>query len=225
MPIPIGFSAPFYTNSVAHNTTSVNFLVGSSEQIQENHDSSTVVPNTSSSKAFLSQTQSPHYTNSIANYVAALSTVQYVFWYMDLGATDHVTADLSQLTINSNYIGNEQLQVGNGELLPISHTGFTYLSCQSRSPYLKHVLCVLNITKNLLSISTFTKDNGVIVEFFANHCVVKDKQSKVDLLQGRLKDGLHELQTPAAPKSTLLANSAKPTVTAFNSSTRTFNKD
>ena len=48
---------------------------------------------------------------------------------MDSGATDHVTSDVSQLTVNSNYTGAEQLQVGNGELLPISHTGFTFLPC------------------------------------------------------------------------------------------------
>lgn len=59
------------------------------------------------------------------------------------------------------------------------------------------MLCVPHITKNLLSISKFTRDNNVIVEFFADHCVVKDKHSKIILLQGELKAGLYQLQVPA----------------------------
>lgn len=46
-------------------------------------------------------------------------------WYMDSGATDHVTPDMNQLQSSSNYHGPAQLQVGNGENLSISHTGNT----------------------------------------------------------------------------------------------------
>ncbi|XP_031283016.1 uncharacterized protein LOC116141679 [Pistacia vera] len=66
------------------------------------------------------------------------------------------------------------------------------------------ILCVPKITKNLLSISKFTKDNNVIVEFDANCCIVKDKSTGAMLLQGDLKGGLYQLnylpiQTSSSP--------------------------
>jgi len=47
-----------------------------------------------------------------------------VNWYPDTGATNHVTADLANLNLHTDgYTGTDQLHVGNGQGLPISHTG------------------------------------------------------------------------------------------------------
>lgn len=43
-------------------------------------------------------------------------------WFMDLGAIDRITFDPTQLVNSSLYQGSNQLQVGNGENLIISHT-------------------------------------------------------------------------------------------------------
>ena len=112
---------------------------------------------------------------------------------MDSGATDHVTSDLNQLNVSRNYSGNDQLQVGSGEYLYISHTGYSAIpsAFHSKCLHFKNILCVPKITKNLLSISKFTKDNNVIVEFDSNCCVVKDKYTGAILLQGDLKGGLY----------------------------------
>ncbi|XP_031273202.1 topoisomerase I damage affected protein 7-like [Pistacia vera] len=120
-------------------------------------------------------------------------------WYMDSGDTDHVTPDPTQLISNRPYDGVEQLQVGNGESLHISHIGSTLFpnSFHSKCLHLRNVLCVPKITKNLLSISRFTKDNQVIVEFGSDCCVVKDKATKAVLLQGGLKAGLYQLRIPS----------------------------
>lgn len=109
---------------------------------------------------------------------------------MDSGAIDHVASDLSQLSANKNYEGKDQLQVGNGKYFSISYTGHTILpsSLHSKCLHLKHILCVPQITKNLLSISHFTRDNNVTVEFDDTCCVVKDKLTKAILLQGSLKE-------------------------------------
>ncbi|XP_031260691.1 uncharacterized protein LOC116118873 [Pistacia vera] len=117
---------------------------------------------------------------------------------MDSGATDHVTCNLSQLSISKNYEGEDKLQVGNGEYLLISHTGHSFIpsNLHSKCLYLKNILCVPKITKNLLSISKFTRDNNVVVEFDANSCVIKDKSTKAMLLQGGLKEGLYQLEIP-----------------------------
>ncbi|KAL5772709.1 hypothetical protein ACOSP7_012321 [Xanthoceras sorbifolium] len=57
-----------------------------------------------------------------------------------------------------------------------------------------NVLHVPKITKNILGIFRFTKDNNVVAEFFDNSCVIKDNISKKTLLQGTFKGGLYQLQ-------------------------------
>lgn len=54
------------------------------------------------------------------------------------------------------------------------------------------MLHVPNITKNLLSVSSFAKDNGVFFEFQPCHCFVKDLKSKEILLEGRIRARLYE---------------------------------
>lgn len=44
-------------------------------------------------------------------------------WVTDTGATNHLTADMSNLTIPHEYSGTEQVYVGNGNALNITHTG------------------------------------------------------------------------------------------------------
>ncbi|KAL5716461.1 hypothetical protein ACHQM5_018148 [Ranunculus cassubicifolius] len=44
-------------------------------------------------------------------------------WVLDSGATNHVSADTSTFSQYSDYNGPEKLSVGNGDALPIEHTG------------------------------------------------------------------------------------------------------
>ena len=89
-------------------------------------------------------------------------------WYVDSGATNHVTAKLQNLNIHQDYKGKGKLSVSNGSQLKISHIGDIYLhSYHSKKPLVLHyTLHVPDITKNLISISQFTKDNDVVIEFF-----------------------------------------------------------
>lgn len=110
-------------------------------------------------------------------------------WYVDSGATAHITHDLSNLAISSDYSGTENLIVGNGNRIHISSIGYNSISVPSASSsslLLNNILFVPQITKNLLSISQFTKDNNVIIEFNSNSCYVKDKLSHKILLKGPL---------------------------------------
>ncbi|XP_031272090.1 uncharacterized protein LOC116130493 [Pistacia vera] len=61
-----------------------------------------------------SQSQNQNHTPAAINYVVTPSVVQDAAWYMDSGATDHVTSDFAQLIVSTSYTGSEQLQVGNG---------------------------------------------------------------------------------------------------------------
>lgn len=58
---------------------------------------------------------------------------------------------------------------------------------------LKNILHVPKITKNLVSVSKFNRDNDVIAEFFCDGCAIKDKSTKLVLLTGVLKDDLYTL--------------------------------
>lgn len=109
-------------------------------------------------------------------------------WYFDTGATDHVTPDISKLTIANDYTGDDKLQVGNGKHLSISHVGSSLLPNLS----LPSVFIVLNLTKNLLSVSKLTRDNDVFMEFWPTHCFVKNFQGQT-LLQGDISHGLYRL--------------------------------
>ena len=57
------------------------------------------------------------------------------------------------------------------------------------------------ITKNLLSISKFTKDNDIVVEFYDDCCLVKDKNTRKILMQGKLKGGFYQLDVPVFSRS------------------------
>ncbi|KAK6118844.1 hypothetical protein DH2020_047411 [Rehmannia glutinosa] len=43
-------------------------------------------------------------------------------WYIDSGASAHVTSQLANLNVKAPYYGQDRLTVGNGSRLPISHT-------------------------------------------------------------------------------------------------------
>jgi hypothetical protein len=87
-------------------------------------------------------------------------------WYLDIGATNHVTLELENLNLHSDgYIDTDQLHVGNGQGLTISNTGSSKLIYPNASFLLTNLLHVPQIKKNLLSFSQFTRDNNVYFEF------------------------------------------------------------
>ena len=162
----------------------------------------------------------PNFTNSHHQANLHQSTAYYAMpetvWdsarYADSGATNHVTSDLANLSIHSEYQGPDRLAVGNGQQLQISHTGKTVLSSiglSSKILHLNHMLCVPKIAKNLLSISRITKDNNAYAEFNCDSCFIKDKSTKETLLQGRLENGLYKLFLEETPKRTDELSSVK----------------
>nr|KYP53212.1 Retrovirus-related Pol polyprotein from transposon TNT 1-94 [Cajanus cajan] len=114
-------------------------------------------------------------------------------WYPDSGATNHLTSDLNNLGSKTDYTGQDKIHMGNGQAIGINHTGtsFFHTPMSSKIFTLKELLHVPHITKNLLSVSKFCKDNNVYVEFHTNYCLVKSQDSKETLLRGNLKNGLY----------------------------------
>lgn len=122
-------------------------------------------------------------------------------WMLDSGASHHVIADLENLSLHTPYDGTDDIVIRDGTGLHISHTGFTSLPSPSRSFHLQNVLCVPNMTRNLISIAKFCSTNHASIEFFSSHFSVKDLQTKEVLLIGRCNDGVYEWPASPTPKS------------------------
>ena len=122
-------------------------------------------------------------------------------WILDSGATHHLTTDLNNLALHQPYAGGEEVTIADGSGLPISHTGSTSLTTNSRNFNLNDVLYVPNLHKNLISVYRLCNTNNVSVEFFPAHFQVKDLSTGVRLLQGKTKDELYEW--PVSPQNTI----------------------
>jgi hypothetical protein len=129
-------------------------------------------------------------------------------WYPDSGATNQFTPDASNLMDSVSLSGTDQVHIGNGQGLPITSIGAMHFT----SPFepqttlkLKNLLLVPSITKNLVSVSQFARDNNVFFEFhdFILMCFVKSQVSSKILLQGSLgKDGLYQFEQAPLSKPT-----------------------
>ena len=79
--------------------------------------------------------------------------------------------------------------MGNSANLMIAHSGFSSDSPKVFS--LSNLLHVPHITRNLINVSQFAKENNVFFEFHPSICIVKDLATGTPLLKGRLHEGLY----------------------------------
>ena len=81
------------------------------------------------------------------NTSCSIARPNVAHWFLDIGASAHMTVDPSILDQSKNYTGKNSVIVGNDASLPITHTG-------TLSPvpniHLLDVLVVPHLTKNLL---------------------------------------------------------------------------
>lgn len=99
-------------------------------------------------------------------------------WYPDSAASAHITNSSSQLSSSEPYLGNDQVIVGNGDYLPITHIGSVALHTTQGNLPLEDVFVCPGITKSLLSVSKLTKDYPCEITFDCDSVFVKDKQTK-----------------------------------------------
>jgi histone deacetylase 1/2 len=123
-------------------------------------------------------------------------------WYMDTGATDHLTNRLDKLTMKEEYNGSDQVHAANGTGMHIYHIGHSSLSTPSSKPlHLRGVLHVPSVTRSLLSVRRFTIDNKVFIEFHPKKNLVKDRYTRFILLSGRCHGGLYRLDENLLPNT------------------------
>ena len=97
-------------------------------------------------------------------------------WIPDSGASFHATGESQNIQHLQSFEGPDQIYIGNAQGLPVQSSGFTKI-CSPLNPSfpltLNKLLLVPFVTKNLISVSQFCKDNHVFFEFHPNRCVVK----------------------------------------------------
>ncbi|GJV38173.1 ribonuclease H-like domain-containing protein [Tanacetum coccineum] len=109
-------------------------------------------------------------------------TTQDPSWNMDTGASSHLADNKGILTSFSNSSMYPSVFVGNGQSIPVTHTGHSFLHTSHKPLHLNHILITSHIIKNLIFVCKFTRDNDVSVEFDAYGFSVKDYQTQRLLL-------------------------------------------
>ncbi|KAG8475371.1 hypothetical protein CXB51_032186 [Gossypium anomalum] len=125
--------------------------------------------------------------------LTALETVEDNTWFPYSGATHYLTHSAAIIGDNPSHDGPGKVYVGNGNALPVLYSGQSSLITKTQPLHLKSFLFAPGITKNLLSVSKFTRDNQVMFEFIPTPCQVRDLRTKEVLLGGSLHRGLYRL--------------------------------
>jgi ribosomal protein L31 len=85
-------------------------------------------------------------------------------WLLDSAASYNITGDLSNLSVHSEYDGTNEVILGDGSGLTVSHIGSLNLQSTHQNFTLHDTLYVPNLRKNLIFVHHFTKQNNVFVE-------------------------------------------------------------
>jgi histone deacetylase 1/2 len=117
-------------------------------------------------------------------------------WYADSGATDHLTSELDKLSVKERYGGKDKVHTADGSGMHIRHVGHSTIPNSTRSLQLRDVLHVPSVTRNLLSVPKFTRDNNVFFEFHPWYFFVKDRATREILLRGGVHGGLYRIDDP-----------------------------
>ena len=114
-------------------------------------------------------------------------------WLTDTGATNHMTADLSNLTLSTPYPTTDAVHTANGEGLSVSHVGSAIIPTSSKPLLLKSVLCVLKLTQNLLFVHRIYLDNNCYLIFDAFCFWIQDKATGRIMYKGQCSNGLYPM--------------------------------
>ncbi|KAL4576014.1 hypothetical protein LXL04_012102 [Taraxacum kok-saghyz] len=121
--------------------------------------------------------------NPMVNTTSANSTSSPP-WMFDSGASHHVASNPASFHTLSEYGGPDEIVLGNGKSLSISHTGHSTLPTSSRPLHLHNVLFVPQLRNNLIFVAKLCKSNNVSVEFFPYFFLVKDLHTGTILMRG-----------------------------------------
>ncbi|PKU60283.1 Retrovirus-related Pol polyprotein from transposon TNT 1-94 [Dendrobium catenatum] len=122
-------------------------------------------------------------------------------WFLDSGASSHLTSDSSHFQSTHPYTGTNQVIIGNGQSLPIHSTGKGILPTPQGTIRLSLLHLVPNLSFNLLSVHRLTTDNNCAITFSSNGYTIKDRTTHRTLLTGPCINGLYPVQVRSSPCS------------------------
>jgi histone deacetylase 1/2 len=122
-------------------------------------------------------------------------------WYVDSGATDHITSELDKLSVRGKYQGGDQVHTASGSGMAIDHVGHSVLHTPIRPIHLKNILHVPHTSKNLLSVNRLARDNHAFLEFHPDYFVIKEQATGRMLLKGPCEGGLYPLKSGSKSQS------------------------
>ena len=145
--------------------------------------------------------------------LAAMATASNAYvtqdqpWLANSAATDHVTSSLNHLSFPKPYHGQDQLTVGNGQNLPITHLGNASLPLSQSTLLLNNVLRVPSIASNLASVHKIFHDNKCFFYFDENIISIQALATRKILYQGRSEDGVYPIYPHKAAQLSLSSKS------------------
>jgi hypothetical protein len=116
-------------------------------------------------------------------------------WLTDSSANNHMTANLGNLSLASPYPINEMIHTANGEGLTVSHIGHSTITSSLSPIKLNFVLCVPQLTQNLLSIHRLCLDNNYWFIFDAFYFWIEDKATEKIIYRGLRSNGLYPIHS------------------------------
>lgn len=95
-------------------------------------------------------------------------------WISKYGASNHITADFTNLVVHEQNSGNDRVAVGNGAGLNIFNIGSNLISHNYFTFKLNDVLHCPSVAVSLLLVYQFTNDNNCSFVFQPDCFYVKD---------------------------------------------------
>jgi hypothetical protein len=117
-------------------------------------------------------------------------------WLLDSAASHNITGDLSNFSIHSEYDGTDEVILGDGSGLAVSHIGSLNLQSPHQNFTLHDTLYIPNLCKKLIFVHHFTKQNNVFVELHPFHFFMKDETMGAILLKGACNNGIYIFPDP-----------------------------
>ncbi|KAJ0844741.1 hypothetical protein HanRHA438_Chr15g0705871 [Helianthus annuus] len=102
----------------------------------------------------------------------------------DTGASNNIANNNQQFPVLSEYGGPDEIVLGDGKTLPITHIAQTIIPTKSRPLLLNNILIAPNLRNNVISVAKVCRTNRVSVEFFPYHFFVKDLRTGARLMRG-----------------------------------------
>ena len=90
------------------------------------------------------------YLTPQANFIAQGLPTHNANWVIDSRASHHITSNLQNLSICSEYGDTDDVIIGDGNGIPITHTDFTNSIIENSNFMLNNVLCAPSIHENLI---------------------------------------------------------------------------